>query len=314
MKISKSKQELARIISENGGWRDGAEWAAMDKTDGNCNDNAVGFFSGELRPECFGKIKMWRCRHIETVFMGYEKSIFAKKIIGNWHQSCLSRAEYFHLYPAPDADGWIEWGGGECPVEVGALIDVKYRDLHVQLGSKVGDRSDVELYATTHWRHSGGAADIITYRLHKPEQAKPEFCESVMRTIPEPEAKPTIEQLAADYRSAKDFAERKQQEADAAKADEEAKLAELVAAGTALGLVLSVAAPEPEPELVITDWRDLLPGDEVEYVEGSQGWSIGQVGVVQRTDDDGGGNMNVRLLFGDKGSGWPRKWRFIRRP
>ena len=32
MKISKSKQELARIISENGGWREGAEWAAQDKS------------------------------------------------------------------------------------------------------------------------------------------------------------------------------------------------------------------------------------------------------------------------------------------
>ena len=58
---------------------------------------------------------------------------------------------------------------------------------------------------------------------------------------PMPEAKPTIEQLAADYRNRKDYADRKQQEADAAKADAEAKLAELVAAGKALGLVLSVA-------------------------------------------------------------------------
>ena len=51
----------------------------------------------------------------------------------------------------------------------------------------------------------------------KVPDAKPEFCESVMRSIPEPEAKPTIEQLAADYRNAKDYANRKQQEADAAK-------------------------------------------------------------------------------------------------
>ncbi|MGL4756538.1 MAG: hypothetical protein ACRCXB_29635, partial [Aeromonadaceae bacterium] len=53
-----------------------------------------------------------------------------------------------------------------------------------------------------------------------------------------------IEQLAADYRNAKDYADRKQGEADAAKAGAEAKLAELVAAGKALGLVLSVAGVE----------------------------------------------------------------------
>jgi len=38
MKISKSKQELARIISENGGWRDG-EFAAQD------DDGEVGGYS-----------------------------------------------------------------------------------------------------------------------------------------------------------------------------------------------------------------------------------------------------------------------------
>ena len=62
------------------------------------------------------------------------------------------------------------------------------------------------------------------------------FLYPVSKTAPEPvaEAKPTIEQMAADYRNRKDYADRKQQEA-------EAKLAELVAAGRALGLVLGVA-------------------------------------------------------------------------
>lgn len=80
--------------------------------------------------------------------------------------------------------------------------------------------------------------------------------------VPVPEAKPTIEQLAADYRNRKDYADRKQQEADAAKADAEVKLAELVAAGKALGLVLSVGVEEPA--LVITDWRGLQVGDVIE--------------------------------------------------
>ena len=99
---------------------------------------------------------------------------------------------------------------------------------------------------------------ISHYRPSKKE-VKPEFCESVMRSIPEPEsidglcakvteenkhqhidAKPTIEQLAADYRNAKDYAYRKQQEADTAKVNAEAKLTKLVAAGKVLGLVIDV--------------------------------------------------------------------------
>lgn len=71
-----------------------------------------------------------------------------------------------------------------------------------------------------------------------------------MRSIPEPTAKPTIEQLAADYRNAKDYAERKQQEADDAKVDEDAKLKALELAGEALGLLVSPITEKQEPGLV----------------------------------------------------------------
>ncbi len=167
MKISNSKKMLAKIVAENGGWRNG-EFAAQD------SDGGIGGY--EVKPEWDLLAKYWWREASGQWF-------FANKI-KNHHQTVLSRAEYFHLYPAPDAE--------------------------------------------------------------------PRFCESVMGSIPEPTAKPTFEQLAADYRNAKEYADRKQQEADDARADAEAKLAELVAAGEALGLVVSVAGAEPE--LVITDW------------------------------------------------------------
>ena len=144
----------------------------------------------------------------------------------------------------------------------------------------------------------------------KPE-VKPEFCESVMRSIPEPEAQPTIEQLAADYHNRKDYAERKQQEADDAKADAEAKLAELVAAGKALGLVLAVA--ELEPEMVITDWRDLQVGDVVWY-GGDDELSPGEYHVMEIEAPDYEGYRTV-LVNGGNGGHWidtRAGWRFIR--
>ena len=76
----------------------------------------------------------------------------------------------------------------------------------------------------------------------KISKSKPEFCESMMGSIPEPTAKPTIEQLAADYRNAKDYADRKQQEADDAKADAVSKLKSLELAGEANGLLVSPIA------------------------------------------------------------------------
>ena len=161
MKISNSKKELARIISENGGWRHG-EFAAQD------GDGLVGGYGS--KPEWNSLAEYWWREALGGWFLANK--------IKNHHQTVLSRAEYFHLYPAPDA--------------------------------------------------------------------KPQFCESVMRSISGPDEQvwtnpPTIEQLAADYRNAKGYANRKQQEADDAKADADAKLAELVAAGKVLGLVIDVS-------------------------------------------------------------------------
>ena len=150
MKISKSKKELARIISENGGWRDGAEFAAQDK-------GGKVFFYG-IKPTPHPRVDGWG---FKGVMEGYW--IARENALSNWHQTILSRAEYFHLYPAAE-----------------------------------------------------------------PAQE------------PASEVKPIIEQLAADYRNAKECAGRKQQEADDAKADAEVKLAELVAAGKVLGLVIDV--------------------------------------------------------------------------
>lgn len=262
MKISNSKKQLAKIIHENGGWRDG-EFAAQD------GDGGVGGYGS--KPEWNSLSKYWW----REAFGGW----FLANKIKNHHQTVLSREEYFHLHPAPDAEAEqkaeIRWVRGK------------------------------DIYATP---TAHDCMEMLKEKLGSTECGCDEC--SAFYSKPAAHAESTIEQLAAEYRIAKDCADRKQQEADAAKADADAKLAELVAAGKALGLVLSVA--EPEPELVITDWRDLLPGDEVEYVEGGQEWSIGMVGVVHRIDHDG--NMNVRLLFGDKGAGWPTKWRFIRRP
>ena len=153
MKISNSKKELARIISENGGWRDGYDFASQDG-----DDYAVWFYDSRPVP---GSGRWWKaCSRAHRGIEGVGK-------LPNWHETILSRDEYFHLYPVAEA-------------------------------------------------------------------------------APEPvsDAKPTIEQLAADYRNAKDYADRKQQEADEANADADAKLVELVAAGKELGLV-PVSAVKP---------------------------------------------------------------------
>jgi len=293
MKISKSKQELALIISENGGWRNG-EFAAQD------GDGGIGGY--KVKPEWDSLAKYWWREASGQWFLANK--------IKNHHQTVLSRAEYFHLYQAPDANGWIEWKGGECPVDHGVMIDVRYRDGVVRKCmpalEPVADYHDV---MHQYWQNDGVDGDIIAYRLHKPEQSKPEFCESVMRSIPEPTAKPTIEQLAADYRNAKDYADRKQQEADAAKADADEKLRVLELAGEAHGLLVSPITAKQEPELVITDWRDLQAGDVISV--SGKWWEPDSEYTVD--ENDGSRDAPIRV-----GGYWALigecSFKFIRRP
>ena len=141
-------------------------------------------------------------------------------------------------FKVPDADGWIEWKGGECPVDADKTVYVNYRD---------GGKTPKAVKAgSQRWDHSGLGGDIIAYRLHKPEQVETvEYnYPGVVYTGPVQSEfvvteKPTIEQLAADYRNAKDYAYRKQQEADAAKADADERLRVLEIAGEAIGLLVT---------------------------------------------------------------------------
>lgn len=58
------------------------------------------------------------------------------------------------------ADGeWIEWGGGQCPVDEEAVVSVKYR------GDKWAHQEGEA--AKFDWRHRGWCADtdIIAYRI-----------------------------------------------------------------------------------------------------------------------------------------------------
>lgn len=52
-------------------------------------------------------------------------------------------------------DGWIEWGGGDCPAR-GLLVDVKFSD---------GEICECELASLWRWYHCAGEYNIIAYRV-----------------------------------------------------------------------------------------------------------------------------------------------------
>ena len=143
----------------------------------------------------------------------------------------------------------------------------------------------------------------------KISKSKPEFCESVMRSIPEPTAKPTIEQLVADYRNANDYYERKQKEADDAKADADEALRRLCLAGEEIGLIVTPIAAKQESDQVITDWRDLQAGDVISV--SGKWWEPDSEYTVD--ENDGSRDAPIRV-----GGYWALigecSFKFIRRP
>ena len=56
----------------------------------------------------------------------------------------------------PESD-WIEWGGGECPVELDVIVEYKLRS----------DCRHTRVARYLFWCHDGGGNDIIAYRIVK---------------------------------------------------------------------------------------------------------------------------------------------------
>ena len=200
-------------------------------------------------------------------------------------------------------DGWIEWKGGiKSPVGNGVLVDVRLRS---------GLCYEAKLLDDASWSDTWGVASITAYRPHK-TQPKPEFCDSVMRSIPEPSDKPTIEQLAADYRNKLDYANRKQDEADKANMESDAALSQLEDAIAAIGFVITpLAATEKEPELVAA----VKVGDQVECVESNikrykYNGMAGRLHLIDESDT----STPYLVDFGGNEKIWCHEVKFIRRP
>lgn len=99
--------------------------------------------------------------------LSYEELCLAS----DWATAIITREQYEAALTAKN-DGWIEWGGGKCPVEEGTLVDVRYRDseyypdlLGVYALSSFGVGAD-------YWVRDGLSNDIIAYRLHKSQKAE----------------------------------------------------------------------------------------------------------------------------------------------
>ena len=85
----------------------------------------------------------------------------------------ITRYQYEAALAAKN-DGWIEWSGGECPVEEGTLVDVRYRNgeenHHVGAGLSFCDTGSNPDLNAEDWSKDDTSSDIIAYRLHQPQE------------------------------------------------------------------------------------------------------------------------------------------------
>lgn len=97
-------------------------------------------------------------------------------------------------------DGWIRWRGGKCPVAEGTIIDVRYRDGKISTGIPAMSHDVPDLVrCATDWGHKWkSSAEIMAYRLHKPEDARP--TEADPRVV-EAKSAPEIMEVSVGYQA-----------------------------------------------------------------------------------------------------------------
>lgn len=154
---------LVEELPKRGGWPKSAANATQDE-------------DGEV---CFS-----RCRIPDFGFASWNNgdwvsgAEFHTSKATDYAATIITREQYEAALSAKN-EGWIEWGGGECPVPCGTTVDVKHRcgavSENQQAWPKRHKESDVMVNLLSNagqafWRHENSVMDIIAYRLHKPQQ------------------------------------------------------------------------------------------------------------------------------------------------
>ena len=77
-------------------------------------------------------------------------------------RAAIAKAEAALAEPQDDADGWIPWSSGECPIPEGMAFDLRFRD-----GVTLLAASSISPAAEWGWNHERSWYGIIAYRITK---------------------------------------------------------------------------------------------------------------------------------------------------
>ena len=159
---------LVEELPKRGGWPVGADYVVQDN-DGSLD---VKFGAGEATLE-HDQRGVWVNNITPDWGIDTDESYIRdfKILAGDASTDIITREQYEAALAAKN-EGWIEWGGGECPVEKGTLVDVKWRDGRIDDGIPAKISHDLGSFKRNaiSWRHHGNSHDIIAYRLHQPQK------------------------------------------------------------------------------------------------------------------------------------------------
>jgi hypothetical protein len=141
---------LVQELPKRGGWPEGAKTVAQD----SCGE-VWGF-------NCVApKINngLWWISASYTDLISSSR-VQLDLLADDWNSTFITREQYEAALAAKN-EGWIEWGGGECPVSASEMVDVIFWH---------GGRMSTNIADYWRWNHNGTDSDIIAYRLHQPQE------------------------------------------------------------------------------------------------------------------------------------------------
>lgn len=150
---------LVQELPKRGGWPDGAECAVQDADYQLC-------FSSHSEVSINNKKTNW----LDGQWSGGWSNPYLDDVADDRDSSIVTRDQYESALAASKepltgivVDDWIEWGGGECPVNASEMVDVIFGRGGI-ISTNIAD--------CWRWNHSGTDSDIIAYRLHQPQEVE----------------------------------------------------------------------------------------------------------------------------------------------
>lgn len=154
---------LVEELPPLGGWPEDVEAITQD-SDRSINNYRT---ADGLETNEYGT---WRCSSAWQCYLLSRDDV--SSLADDYATAIITREQYEAALAAKN-DGWIEWGGVECPVPRGTLVDVRYRDGRQLNALSANDGTLNPRDASfVFWRNDGSEKDIIAYRLHKTNEAE----------------------------------------------------------------------------------------------------------------------------------------------